>query len=314
MPEAGSPKRVTLGPRCDLVYGRSGSTKTTQVGRMAEYIYDKYSEKTRLVTADPGGWQAIEHLVEAGLVETYQLNTSHKFPLEQLLRLSQGWWPREDGKLAPPAGGLQGIGAYAFEGMTTFSTLIMSNLVGRTDIHIPDTPKDCEVKDETVRWGFSGRAHFGFIQQRIYEVVSTSNHLPVHKVLWTAHETDAKDNQQRKIYGPHIIGEALTGQCGAWFGAMLHMFSSAQSVEIDDPVNKGKKLTVLRRVPRMYLREHIDPEDVYRTPYMAKPRGPYTMWNAWPDEMAPDLYAFYTKLDEMGQKAVEAVRAKAGGK
>jgi len=37
---------------------------------MAEYIFDKYGERTRLITADPGGYQAIEHLVEADIVET----------------------------------------------------------------------------------------------------------------------------------------------------------------------------------------------------------------------------------------------------
>ena len=277
---------------------------------MAEYVFDKWGERTRLVTADPGGYQAIEHLVEAGIVEPYQLTQSHKYPLEQLLRLSQGWWPDDSGTLKQQP--ITGIGAYAFEGMSTFSTLIMSNLVGREDIHIPETPKESFVKDSSVRWGFSGRAHYGFIQQRLYEIVSTSNHLPVHKVLWTAHETDAKDTQQRKVFGPAIIGEAMTGQSGAWFGAMLHLFSTPQEVEIDDPVNKGKKVKVVRRVPMMYLREHIDPDDPYKTPYMAKPRGPFTMWKDWPDTMQPDLYEFYTKLDEMGAKAVAAIRAKQG--
>lgn len=299
------------GPKADLIYGRSGTTKTSNVGHMAEYIYNKYGERTRLVSADPGGWQSIEHLVEAGLVEPYQLTQSHKYPLEQLIRLAQGWWPDGTGTLKQSS--LNGIGAYAFEGMSTFSTLIMSNLVGRQDIHIPDTPKESFVKDDQLRWGFSGRAHYGFIQQRIYEIVSTSNHLPVHKVLWSAHETDAKDNQQRKIYGPSVIGEAMTGQVGAWFGAMLHLFSTAKEVEIDDPVNKGKKVKVVRRIPMLYLREHIDPDDPYRTPYAAKPRGPSNMWSEWPDVMQPDLNEFYTKLDEMAAKAVEAVKAKQQG-
>lgn len=275
---------------------------------MAEYIYDKYGQRTRLVTADPGGYQAIEHLVEAGLVEPYQLNTSQRYPLEELVRLAQGWWPDAVGKLQK--GTMEGVGAYAFEGMTTFSTLLMTNLVKREDIHIPETPKESFVKEGELRWGFSGRAHYGFIQQRIYEIVSTSNHLPVHKVLWTAHVTDAKDNQQQKVYGPYIIGEAMTSQCGAWFGAMLHLMATPRQVEVADPVDKTKKIKVVKRIPTMYLREHIDPDDPYRTPYMCKPRGPYTMWSEWPDYMEPDLYKFYTQLDEMGAKAVAAVKAK----
>jgi hypothetical protein len=306
-----APKRISLGPKADLIYGRSGSCKTSNVGHMAEYIYNKYGERTRLVSADPGGWQSIEHLVEAGLVEPYQLTQSHKYPLEQLLRLAQGWWPHGAETLRQSS--LTGVGAYAFEGMSTFSTLIMSNLVGRQDIHIPETPKESFVKDNELRWGFSGRAHYGFIQQRIYEIVSTSNHLPVHKVLWTAHETDAKDNQQRKIYGPSVIGEAMTSQVGAWFGAMLHLFLTPSEMEINDPVNAGKKIKVVKRIPMMYLREHIDPDDPYRVPYAAKPRGPSNMWQEWPDTMEPNLNTFYTKLDEMTSKAVAAVKAKHTG-
>jgi hypothetical protein len=308
MADQGNPRRISLGPKCDCIYGKSGATKTTNVGRMAEYIHDKYGEKTRLVTADPGGWQSIEHLVEAGIVEAYQLTQSHKFPLESMMRLSQGWWPDANGKLAPNS--MTGIGGFAFEGMSTFSTMIMSNLVGRQDIHIPDTPKESFVKDEELRWGFSGRAHFGFIQQRIYEIVATSNHLPVHKVLWTAHETDAQDATKKAIYGPYIIGAAMTGLCGAWFGAMLHLFSTPRQVTIDDPVDKTKKVSVVRRVPMMYLREHIDPDDPYKVPYLAKPRGPYTMWADWPDVMPPDMHLFYTKLDDMGARAIAAIRAK----
>jgi hypothetical protein len=306
-PIPSTPQRIR-GPKADCVFGMSGSTKTTQVGRMAEYVYDKYGQRTRLVTADPGGFQAIEHLVEVGIVEPYQLNTSQKYPLEELVRLAQGWWPDGTGKLV--RGSLEGIGAYAFEGMTTFSTLLMTNLVKREDIHIPETPKESFVKDGELRWGFSGRAHYGFIQQRIYEIVSTSNHLPVHKILWTSHVTDAKDNQQQKIYGHYIIGEAMTASCGAWFGAMLHLFSTPQEVEVADPVNAGKKIKVVRRVPMMYLREHVDPNDPYRIPYMCKTRGPYTLYKEWPDYMEPDLYAFYTKLDELSARAVAEIKAK----
>jgi hypothetical protein len=189
----------------------------------------------------------------------------------------------------------------------------MSNLIGRTDIHIPETPKESFVKDAELRWGFSGRAHYGFIQQRIYEAVTTSNHLPVHKVLWTAHETDAKDSAKRQIYGPQIIGEAMTGQCGAWFGAMLHLMPVERQEQVADPLDPKKQITVIRRVPIMFLREHVDPADPYKVPYMAKSRGPSSMWKEWPDFMEPNIGAYYRKLDEMGERALADVRAKVRG-
>jgi hypothetical protein len=305
---------ISLGPKSDCVYGRTGSTKTAQVGHLAEYIHNKYGKKTRLLSADPSGWVTVDYLVEAGLIEPYQVSLATKFPLEVVTKIAQGWWPVDpadpNSKLERSDEKMKGIGAYAFEGMSSFSILIMSNLLGRTDIHIPETPKESFVKDSELRWGFSGRAHYGFIQQRIYETVTTSNHLPVHKVLWSAHETDAKDQQKRQIYGPAIIGEALTGVCGAWFGALLHMQPISVEAEIDDPVNKGRKVKTFKQVPIMWLREHIDPNDPYKTPYIAKPRGPSMFWQEWPDTMEPNVRKLYEKLDEQTARAVAAVREK----
>src|SRR6267142_453852 len=307
---------IMLGPKADCVYGRTGSTKTSQVGHLAEYIWEKYHKRTRLVSASPGGWKPIEHMVRTdetpdGFIDAQHLSLKTPFPHETVTRYAQGWWPDATGKLKQSD--MSEVGAYAFEGMADFSTLIMSNLLGRTDISIPGTPKESFVKDESMRWGFSGMAHYGFIQQRIYETVTTSNHLPVNKVLWTSYDTDAKDQSKRQIYGPQIIGEAMTGQCGGWFGALLHLTLIPQSVQVDDPIEKGKKVTVIRRVPILYLREHVDPDDPYKVPYMAKPRGPSNMWREWPDWMEPNIGEFYRKLDQMGAKALEAIRVKTAG-
>src|SRR6267142_1242357 len=311
---------ITLGPKADCVYGRTGSTKTSQVGHLAEYIWEKYHKRTRLVSASPGGWKPIEHMVRTdetpdGFIDAQHLSLKTPFPLETVTRYAQGWWPDATGKLKQSDMGE--VGAYAFEGMSDFSTLVMSNLLGRTDISIPGTPKESFVQDkgtsEGMRWGFSGMAHYGFIQQRIYEMVTTSNHLPVHKVLWTAYDTDAKDSNKRQIYGPMIIGEASTGQCGRWFGAMLHLTLVPQSAQVEDPVDKTKKITVIRRVPIMFLREHVDPDDPYKVPFAAKPRGPSNKWQLWKDFMQPNIGDFYRQLDKMSEEAIAEIRAKTQG-
>jgi hypothetical protein len=312
---------ITLGPKADLCYGRTGSTKTSQVGNLSEYIWEKFGKRTRLVSASPGGWKPIEHLVVAednpdGFIEAQHLSLMTPFPLETITRYCQGWWPDKTGKLAKSD--LSNIGAYAFEGMSDFATLVMSNLLGRTDISIPGTPKESFVQDrgsaEGMRWGFSGMAHYGFIQQRVYEMVTTSNHLPVNKVLWTAYDTDAKDSNKRQIYGPMIIGEAMTAQAGGWFGAMLHMTLVPQSVVVADPVDPKKQITVIRRVPIMFLREHVDPDDPYKVPFTAKPRGPSSKWQQWPDFMPPNIGDFYRKLDKMSEEALSEMRAKVAQK
>src|SRR6266851_4108904 len=141
-------RTISLGPKSDLVFGRTGSTKTSQVGHLAEYIEEKYGQKTRLLSADPGGWMPINHLVDAGVVEPFHLTLMNKYPLETITRIAQGYWPENpadpNSKLLKPAEqkNVADIGAVAFEGMSSFSILIMSNLLGRQDIHIPETPKE----------------------------------------------------------------------------------------------------------------------------------------------------------------------------
>src|SRR5882672_129271 len=114
---------ITLGPKSDCCYGRTGATKTSQVGHLAEYIMSKYGLKTRLLSADPGGWKPIEHLVEAGYIEPYQVSLMSKYPLEIITKVSQGYWPVDttDPNSKLVKGELKDIGAYAFEGMSTFS-------------------------------------------------------------------------------------------------------------------------------------------------------------------------------------------------
>src|SRR6266403_2598318 len=111
---------ISLGPKCDLCYGRTGSTKTTQVGHLAEYIYEKFGKRTRLVSASPGGWKSIEHLVKSvdnpeGFIDAQHLSLMTPFPLEVVTRYCQGWWPDAAGKMI--RSDLSEVGAYAFEGM-----------------------------------------------------------------------------------------------------------------------------------------------------------------------------------------------------
>jgi hypothetical protein len=158
-----------------------------------------------------------------------------------------------------------------------------------------------------IRWGFSGRAHYGFIQQRIHDLVAYSSHLRVNKVLWTAHEGGGQDEMTKKVInGPDIIGKAMTGQCGAWFGAMLHLFAIPVSEEVTVP-GTTRKVTLSRSDVFMFLRDHTDPDDPYKVPYIAKPRGPYQLCHEWPTIMEPDLAKFYTMLDDMMEKARKLV-------
>ncbi len=57
-----------------LIYGESGTFKTTAIGFFAEYIWRKYGKRTRLVSADGGGWFPVQKYVDAGIIEPYSVS------------------------------------------------------------------------------------------------------------------------------------------------------------------------------------------------------------------------------------------------
>jgi hypothetical protein len=183
--------------------------------------------------------------------------------------------------------GKPGVGCMCFEGLTSFSSSLFISLTRRKDIHIPETPKDCFVTEEDEYYGFSGRAHYGFVQNRIQEAVNFSNSLPFEKMIWTALEADGKDNETGETcYGPAISGNALTSKAPAWFGNCVHL----QPIESDEVIDDGRKdlhKMVKQGVPvkkiRAYLANH--PHKITGKMYLAKGRI-----SAWVNKEMPPFF------------------------
>lgn len=57
-------------PETFLWYGDTGSGKTSQIGEVIQWEYDRSQHITRLISAD-SGWDPIEPLITAGLVEAW---------------------------------------------------------------------------------------------------------------------------------------------------------------------------------------------------------------------------------------------------
>ena len=80
--------------KADLFYGASGTIKTSNIGRVAEWYYKTTGRTSRLVSADGGGWEPLEHLVKAGIIEAWPLRLwEHR--VETLDKASQGYWPAD---------------------------------------------------------------------------------------------------------------------------------------------------------------------------------------------------------------------------
>lgn len=79
--------------KADLLYGASGVTKTSNIGRVALRYHKLTGRRTRLVSADGGGWDPIQPLVDSGIVEPWPIRLwPHR--VETIDKASQGYWPQ----------------------------------------------------------------------------------------------------------------------------------------------------------------------------------------------------------------------------
>ena len=78
-----------------LCYGKSGSAKTSQIRYIAEYVFEKYGKRTRMITSDAGSlWSPVQDLVDAGIVVPLLFPTDPAYnPLSTMRKLRRGEWP-----------------------------------------------------------------------------------------------------------------------------------------------------------------------------------------------------------------------------
>jgi len=79
--------------RSGIIYGDSGSYKTTAVKHFARYIYETTGKRTKLLSMDGGGWEPCAPEVTAGVIDPYRCTMVN--PLPMLRKLSQGYWPED---------------------------------------------------------------------------------------------------------------------------------------------------------------------------------------------------------------------------
>lgn len=261
--------------RCDLLYGPSGAGKTENLGLLALYVWEKYGLITRLISADGGGWGPLNPYVELGIIEPFSLNGA-KAPLKVMMAMSKGFWLKDmkgvktyvplEQKDLEEHNGKPGVGGWCSEGLTSFARNMFTSLTRRQDIHIPGAPKESFVRDGDDYYGFAGPSHYGFVQNRIEEMVSFSNSLPFKKMMWTALEDQGIDpDTGEDCYGPSIVGKAATGKAPAWFGDCIHLVPMINGeVVADDRKDLGKMQQGKGGVPvktvRAYLSNHPHPQ------------------------------------------------------
>src|SRR5271157_115049 len=79
-----------------LMYGDSGTGKTSQIGEIAKWHHARTGRITRLISAD-SGWDPLMDLIitphnPSGIIEAWNIAYVQN-PLPVLIKLSEGYWP-----------------------------------------------------------------------------------------------------------------------------------------------------------------------------------------------------------------------------
>jgi len=289
--------------RTVLLYGRTNSGKTAQIGELAEDVFKRTGKITRLATADRGGIETIKPYIDLGIIEPVEMLDSS--PWIFLNKVVRGYKKDSTGKwiLDPVAN--EKVGLWAFESLRAVAESLMLsmahkaaqgvNIGGGSNISFQE-----QGEGETLKISGSNMAHFGVAQARVTEEVWESQKLKGEYVMWTSSVSkDADELSSNKVLGPDVIGKALTGEVPRWFD---------YSFRIDVlPAQGGKPERHI-----LYLGNHVDLGagnaaglGNLRRPMDAKPMAAATIEPA-------SLVKALQQLESGNQEAVDVIRKRLG--
>jgi hypothetical protein len=297
------------GPKADLWYGATGTGKTSQIGPFAEYIFAQTGKRTRLVTADGGGYEPVKPYETAGLLEVWSIADTEQI-IEALDKACQGYWPAvKDGKKVLTKDGLDQVGGYVFEGLTSFGDAIMRRL-RHTKARLSQDPSYV-LKDGETEFAGGNMTYFGFVQDRLYDLVMKSHMLPVYKVGWSAMEAKGEEEGTKMpTFGPAIAGKKSIGKAPQWFGNCLHLemlvTEGAAGTDATAKALATQQVSIVAK-PVMYLKPHADKAS--KIVFPAKTRAPMEFAAQVPEYLdPPDLKRLYEMLDGFKSKGVERIK------
>lgn len=211
-----------------LLYGRTNSGKSTQLGVLAEDVFARTKKKTRIYTADGGGVDTVAPYIELGIIEVVEiLDTDPWIFLNKackgMIRDSAGKWVLDKERNAV-------IGCFAFESAHGIAKLLKLDMERKAAMGINiggDTNTTFEAKGdgESLKIGTTkGYQKFTIPQNRVWEEVLESKKLPAEFVIWTAGlSKDDDEVSSSKVVGPDVIGKAMTGTMSQDFNYTLRL-------------------------------------------------------------------------------------------
>ncbi len=296
-----------------LLYGESGSTKTSQIASLAKWIKLRTGKRTRLYTSEPGGVGTIQHYIDAGIIDVWDIsNRPNAF--ETLDFAARGYWPDSTGKLVAPTDETwKEFGLFAHDSMSGNGEMLLEELrvKGAANEIVGAEKAPQQFTSGTLRVAGSNQTHYGIVQGRVRKAINDSQRLPVH-VLWTARElkvdvTDELTGKVKEVYGPLLAGQAMTASIPAWFGNCIHLNVIREKAL--DPATKKEADKLVRKA---YFVNHYVGDN--KAAYLAKLRIPPELVSEMPTEKVLDadlssMVWLFDKMDELKTKAKDLTLA-----
>lgn len=200
--------------RVILLYGRTRSGKSTQLGELSKFVEARTGKKSLVYSVDKGGIGPIRPFINLGLIDLVLIEDSD--PWIFMNKAAKGQVRGKDGKWIPAD--LSKYGMIGFESLTGFSDLFMNDLANKSaqNINIGGQANVSFVvsdAQESMKIGGSNMGHYNVVQTRILDEFWRSQKLNVPYILWTASATRDEDpNSSGKVIGPAVAGKALTSE------------------------------------------------------------------------------------------------------
>lgn len=224
-----------------MMYGVSGSTKTSQCYQMVKYLHGTkkkpgpmYGKKWRMIHSDGGGYAPFvdSGMVEKGIVEVFDFS-NRQFALADFRKLAQGYWPRvtsdggeyfrKDDNCKTTDEQWEGIAGYIIEGMSSTGEVLKTHISNQRE-GVGFKESWSYEEDGEVLTGLQ-MGHYDLIQKEIYsQHMKGFNTLPVSWLIYTSLLGTGVDKSSKEtVVGPQVCGNAATPKAPQWFMDCLHL-------------------------------------------------------------------------------------------
>jgi hypothetical protein len=207
-----------------MIYGSSGTGKTSQVAEYCRRQWKQHKRRTRYITFDSGGFFPFHALQSAGVADVWNArDLADAYPPDQVESIIRGIfggaWPASvNGQLkwAPCSGeilvieGLDGVCTLLETAWVKSGLKLGQDTVGKYDVLNLVTGK-------MESGGKISLSHYGAIQSLVIGTLLPSLWKTSYTdIILTTHESNGKDADEGSpngvVYGPSAIGKAITSK------------------------------------------------------------------------------------------------------